>query len=160
MKNLVSNSLFPLSKTYSKAFQPLILPYSQQSTTPTSLLHLTVVILSFLFLISIYIHYHLCVTVSVLRQDWALDTMITGVICIRIRQYSLSLMPQCCDNSRLFHHGAELIYGSAPFFWLSFCTVQAHPSSFFSKELTSILIVNHRPQFHPARHIPSFGFLR
>ena len=28
MKNLVSNSLFPLSKTYSKAFQPLILPYS------------------------------------------------------------------------------------------------------------------------------------
>jgi len=28
MKNLVSNSLFPLSKTYWKAFQPLILPYS------------------------------------------------------------------------------------------------------------------------------------
>ena len=116
MKNLVSNILSPLSKTYSKAFQPLILPYSQQSTTPTSRLHLAVVNLSFLFLISIHIQYHLCVTMSALKQDWALDTMITEVICIRIRQYSLSLMPQYCDNSRLFHHGAELIYGLAFFY--------------------------------------------
>ena len=49
MKNLVSNSLFLLSKTYWKAFQPFILTYSSQSTTPTFLRRLTVVNVSFLF---------------------------------------------------------------------------------------------------------------
>ena len=67
MKNLVSNSLSSLSKTYWKAFQPFILTYSYQSITPTFRLHLTVVNLSFLFIFSIHIQYHLCVTVSVLR---------------------------------------------------------------------------------------------
>ena len=76
MKNLVSNSLFLLSKTYWKAFQPFILTYSYQSITPTFRLHLTVVNLSFLFIFSIHIQYHLCVTMSALRWDWLLYTMI------------------------------------------------------------------------------------
>ena len=50
MKNLVSNSPFPPSGTYWKTFQPLILTYSSQSETPTSLRRLAVVNLSFLFL--------------------------------------------------------------------------------------------------------------
>ena len=49
MKNLVSNSPFPPSGTYWKTFQPLILIYSSQCTTPTFLLRLTVVNVSFLF---------------------------------------------------------------------------------------------------------------